>query len=311
MCDRLEAFLAHATTTWPTSSLRGVHLDFTHDHTTMQSTTGIDLQTRTGAYQAVAVFSSRDGADVSSFNYSSWQGRELDRPLWELGSFARLLEQSTGQLHPRPVGDKFVGDVVITPDCLPSFLGPLAALISDASLISGTSVFKDALGKAIADPQLTLHTRPSSSRRARPVYITRDGRVSADSTLVERGVLGSYLLSHRGALRTGLPIGPSDGGGYEVQPGATPLQDLIGHVDRGVLLCRFSGGRPSDNGDFSGVAKNSYLIEDGRITAPLAETMVSGNLVRMLKSVRGISSEHVDYGYCDLPWVRFGGLTVS
>jgi PmbA protein len=311
MCGRLEEFLAWAEASWPTSSLRGVHLDFTHEHTTLRSTTGIDLAAQVGAYQAVAVFSARDGADVSSFNYTAWQGRALDQPLAEVGSFARLLEQSTEQLHPRPVGRKFVGEVIVTPDCLPSFIRPLEGLLSDGSLIAGTSVFKEALGETIADSRLTLRSRPAAAERARPSFLTADGRPNDEAMVIDRGVLRSFLLSHRGALRTGLPQGASDGGGYEIEPGPRALDELIGGVDRGVLLCRFSGGRPSDNGDFSGVAKNSYLIEDGRITAPLAETMVSGNLVRMLKSVRGVSRDHVDFGFCDLPWVSFGGLTVS
>ncbi len=257
------------------------------------------------------MFSARDGVDVSSFNYSVWQGRDLSQPLHELGSFARLLSQSQGQLHPQRVPDKFVGTVVVTPDCLPSFLGPFAQSLGDSSLVAGTSMYRDSLRSQVTDDKLTIHCRPASERRGRPDFFTKDGRVAADSTLVERGVLQGFLLSDRGATRTGLPRGDNEGGGYEIDPGDTPLDELISGIERGVLLCRFSGGRPSDNGDFSGVAKNSYLIEDGKVQTPLGETMVSGNFVRMLKEVRGVSAEHTDFGFCDLPWVAFEGLTVS
>jgi PmbA protein len=86
---------------------------------------------------------------------------------------------------------------------------------------------------------------------------------------------------------------------------------MVKKIDRGVLVCRFSGGRPGNNGDFAGVAKNSYLIHDGEISLPLSETMVSGNAVSMLKDIAGISKDRVDYGSAILPWVHFTGMTVS
>ena len=61
-------------------------------------------------------------------------------------------------------------------------------------------------------------------------------------------------------------------------------------VERGVLLGRFSGGSPSPSGDFSGVAKNSFLIEniDATIIAqapkmrPYIDTMRE-NIARVLQ----------------------------
>ena len=64
-------------------------------------------------------------------------------------------------------------------------------------------------------------------------------------------------------------------------------------------------------GHFTGVAKNSFLIKDGKIAQALTETMISGNLAQMLKSVRGISAESVNYGTCILPYAAFDGITVS
>ena len=68
------------------------------------------------------------------------------------------------------------------------------------------------------------------------------------------------------------------GGQEREMPGL--LDDMVADVEKGVLITRFSGGRPSDNGDFSGVAKNSYYIEDGEVKFPLSETMVSGKGVQ-------------------------------
>ena len=80
---------------------------------------------------------------------------------------------------------------------------------------------------------------------------------------------------------------------------------------QGVLLSRFSGGYPASNGDFSGVAKNSYYIENGEIKYPITETMVSGNVREMFESLDEVSCDRIDFGSGILPWISFKGITVS
>ena len=104
---------------------------------------------------------------------------------------------------------------------------------------------------------------------------------------------------------------PAGGGNIEIVAGDKPLEQCLKNVKKGVLVCRFSGGSPAANGDFSGVAKNSFLIEDGRITRALSETMISGNFADMLRKVEWISAEALNDGSSILPYVAFGGVTVS
>ncbi|MBT6551992.1 MAG: TldD/PmbA family protein, partial [Gammaproteobacteria bacterium] len=87
--------------------------------------------------------------------------------------------------------------------------------------------------------------------------------------------------------------------------------DLIAGVEKGILLGRFSGGSPNDKGDFSGVAKNSYYIENGKILYPVSETMVSGNIASVLKEVNAVSRQQVDFGNCAYSWIRSPGLVIS
>ena len=120
-----------------------------------------------------------------------------------------------------------------------------------------------------------------------------------------------FNLSLYGANKTGKPRAPNSGGCWVIDAGDQGLADLIASVERGILLNRFSGGKPSANGDFSGVAKNSYLIEGGRIARPVSETMLAGNLAGLLRAVSGVSKERVDFGASVYPWVKAGGVTIS
>ena len=89
------------------------------------------------------------------------------------------------------------------------------------------------------------------------------------------------------------------------------LSNIISSTIKGVLLSRFSGGSPSDNGDFSGVAKNSYYIEDGKIKYPISETMISGNICQMLHDIKNVSKETINFGSSIYPWIQFSDLTIS
>ncbi|MCR4903415.1 MAG: hypothetical protein K6A23_11205 [Butyrivibrio sp.] len=73
----------------------------------------------------------------------------------------------------------------------------------------------------------------------------------------------------------------------------------------------FSGGEPGTNGEFSGVAKNSFLIENGKITKALTETMINGNLGKMFENIREVSKEQICFGFGVIPYIAFDGIIIS
>ena len=105
--------------------------------------------------------------------------------------------------------------------------------------------------------------------------------------LIEAGVLKNFSLSRYGASKTGLKRSANSGSTMVFGNGDTPLEELIAGVEKGILLGRFSGGEPGPAGDLSGVAKNSFLIENGKVTKPLSEVMIAGNLGDMLRDTEG------------------------
>jgi len=125
-------------------------------------------------------------------------------------------------------------------------------------------------------------------------------------------VLSSFALSLYGSRKTGHPrAGNTAFGSIEVEAGDTPLAEMIKGIDRGILLNRFSGASPGPSGDVSGVAKNSFLIENGVVTDAISETMVSFNIVDILGNIPAISKERCENGMSVLPWCCFDGITIS
>ena len=129
--------------------------------------------------------------------------------------------------------------------------------------------------------------------------------------MLRDGRLLTLLPSLYGSRRTGLPHVPVTEGGWEISPGERSRGDLVASVARGAVVGRLSMGMPAANGDFSGVIKNSFLVESGVVGTALSEVMISGNIARMLQDLRAVSRERIDTGATLLPWLQIGGLHFS
>lgn len=309
MADRLDEFLDFTQQKYPRITLGMVTLSHLRSQQTLCNSNGVRFESSRGRYDAGAMFTARDGSDVSSFSFCGASYLDLGQPIADTGSFDRLLASTSDQVRTQKVPDKFTGDLIIAPDCVGAFVGFLLESISRGRMVADTSIYKGKLDKQVADSRLTIHSRPLDL--ASGYSVTSDGYPAENLKIVENGVLRSYLLDQYGANKTGLARSKSSGGSYVIEAGADALDDMVADVEKGVLITRFSGGRPSDNGDFSGVAKNSYYIEDGEVKFPLSETMVSGNLAEVLRNICAISRERVDSGSSILPWIRVGGIGIS
>lgn len=308
MCDRLDEFLDHTNSNFPSVTLGVAGISHAVATQHYANSNGVLFDSRDGCYSAQAMFTARDKKDVSSFSYSGVSTRALDRPVAECGSFDRLMANAVAQVCTQKVPQKFVGDLIITPDCLGSFIGFLLNNIGSGPMISGTSIYKGRLHEQVAADALTICSLPCDMPSGH--FVTDDGYPSENGVVVENGKLQTYLLDLYASRKTGFER-TQTGGCYEVAPGDVPFETMLGDVQQGVLISRFSGGRPSEKGDFSGVAKNSFYIEDGEVRQPISETMVSGNLAALLMDIDAVSIETVHFGSSHYPWVKVSNIGVS
>ena len=249
----------------------------------------------------------REGGQTSSFNYAGGTADALaDVP--QAFGIDRMMRELTAQVHTRPLGERFVGDVVLAPGAVDDLLSWLMGQLGDGPLIDGSSLYRQRVGDRIASPLLTLKSRYDAPGCA---PLSADAFLAPPATLLDAGVLTQLTPSLYGSRKTGLPHRPVAGAGWELLPGTTPLAAIVGAVPRGALVGRLSMGDPAPNGDFSGVIKNRFLIEGGQVGPALAETMINGNVAQMLHDVLAVSTERIDAGSQALPWLRVGGLHFS
>jgi PmbA protein len=311
MHQRLTEMLAETKKLFPLTILEGVHLDHVHSQLSLLNSNGVDFQAQEGHYGFTAMFTSKEGAKASSFNYTGGSLLSLNRALLDTFGLADLLRQSVEHIHPKSVSEKFSGELILTPYSLPSMLGSYLGYLSDSSLIGGTSLFKDKLGQRVASPLFSVRSDPRGAAMATHEFFDAEGFESQPFEIFSEGVLKSFLLSQYGSRKTGKEKAKSGGGHLVVRSGATPFSEMLRGLKRGILLGRFSGGRPSENGDFSGVAKNSYYVEDGKILYPVSETMISGNLSQLFAGISHVSQESVNFGNSIYPYLLAPGVTIS
>ena len=276
------------------------------------NSSGTEFITLAGHYNLDVMFTARDGDNASSFVGEGFMTDDLSVPFIKRSRIADTFEETQKQIYTESFDGKFTGTLVAPPGLLMSFLeSVIYNFVSDGPILNGTSVWKDKLGTQVADPRLTISFRPSSELLPGGDPYTSEGYLTSDYSIIENGVLKYFDISDYIANKTGFERAPNGGSNIIVEAGDVPLADIIASVDRGIFVGRFSGGEPSSNGDFSGVAKNSFLIENGKLTKPLQETMISGNLADILLNIGQISKETVNDGASVLPYVSFPGITIS
>ena len=281
-------------------------------HWLSRNTNGTEFEGIGGQYHFSIEICASDGERTTGLDYTGIAMKTLGQPLIELGDIRRHLEDIRRSIHPETLEGKFEGTLILTPGCAANFIFmTLSNYICDGVIINGTSQWLDKVGEQVADEKLTITLDPYDERIISGECGTASGFRSEKVTLIEKGVLKTHWLSLYGANKTGRPVVKNTGSDLVVTPGDKTLEELIASVDKGLIIGYYSGGQPGTNGEFSGVAKNSFLIENGKIKGAVTETMVNGNLGEAFRKIRGISREVLCDGGSVVPYIAVDGIVIS
>lgn len=312
MYQQMTDMLADTKRDFPKISFDSIGVEHNYSEKLYANTNGVRLSDEQGIYQLSNMFIARDGETASSFNYFGTVYENPSERVLESGRVKRLLDETQRQIVTEQFEGSFVGDIVITPGCLENFLWYIGSTyLQDSAMISGTSPWKEKIGEQVASALVNIELVAESPELPGTSNLSGDGYVAENMPVIEGGVLKNFVLSRYGASKTGLKRSANSGSTFVFGKGETLLEELITGVERGILLGRFSGGNPGPAGDLSGVAKNSFLIENGKVTKPLSEVMIAGNLGDMLRDTVAVSQERENSGYWLLPWIRVSGVTIS
>ncbi len=304
---RHQAFMAEH---YPKVLIRDSTYQFSNRWRSFANSSGRSHHERRAGYGATTIFSARDGERATSFNFTAASSVAPFPDLIEVATLRELLDGAMASFDPKPVPTTFVGDVIFTPDSLGTFVNPVLQSITGYTVMKGTSPFQDSIGQRIADPRLTVTNRPRSTEFPLAASFDSDGVPAADLPVITEGILEHHLIDWYTSRKLDRPM-TAGVVHVDVAVGHDTFEEMVAGTERGIILGRFSGGTPNPKLDFSGVAKNSFYVEDGEIRFPIHETMIAGNFSDLLNSIRAIGSRSVNYGGHAFPALAASGVTIS
>ncbi len=229
-------------------------------------------------------------------------------------------ERAVTRLNPvRPRTAKL--PVVYDPRVASSLLGHLAGAINGASVARGTTFLKDRLGSRVFPAGITIIDDPLRRRGLRSRSFDGEGVPTAQRSLIDDGVLTTWLLDSRSARQLGLastahawrgtggPPAPGPSNLY-MRPGPLSPAALMADIREGLYVTELIGmGVNGLTGDYSRGAAG-FMIRDGAIAEPVAEITIAGHLAEMFAHLIPADDLRFRRG-TDAPTIRVEGMTMA
>jgi TldD protein len=168
----------------------------------------------------------------------------------------------------------------------------------------GTSAFSGLIGKRVASEKCTVVDNGTLPSRRGSINVDDEGSPTQNTVLIEKGILKGYLSDKLSSKLMGMPdTGNGRRESYEHIPmprmtntymlaGEDAPEDIIRSVNRGVYAVNFGGGQVDiTSGKFVFSASEAYMIENGKITAPLKNCTLIGNGPDALTRVSMVGSD--------------------
>ena len=168
----------------------------------------------------------------------------------------------------------------------------------------GTSAFAGLLGQRIASPGVTVVDDGTLPDRRGSLTVDDEGTPSGRTTMIEDGILTGYIQDRMNARLMGVaPTGNGRRQSYAHAPmprmtntvmlgGDRAPADLLHGIKRGLYAVNFGGGSVDiTSGKFVFSASEAYLIEDGRVTAPVKGATLIGNGPDALLKIDAIGND--------------------
>lgn len=168
----------------------------------------------------------------------------------------------------------------------------------------GLSVYHKKMGEKIANELITVIDDATIEGRRGSFTFDDEGVPSQKTVLIEKGTLKNYMFNREYSLREGTP---STGNGrresFRFKPicrmtntmiasGEHDPEEIVRSTEKGLFVRKMGGGQVNTvTGDFVFEVNEAYLIEKGKLGAPVRGAVLTGNGPRVMSSVDRVGSD--------------------
>jgi PmbA protein len=275
-----------------------------------------------GTYASIVVSPVADDGDGKKRSGHHWSAKrhfaELDSPEQVGREAAR---RTLAKLGARKL-DTQQAPVIFDSDSGRSILGLLAGCITGGSVWRKSSYLAEREGQRIASDLVTVIDDPLLTRGPGSRAFDGEGLLSRRNTVVEAGVLRSFLLDTYSAKKLGRQstASASRGGGGGVSsstsnlyllPGSESPEALLARTPRALYVTDMMGyGFNAVTGDFSRGA-SGFWIENGERVFPVSEVTISLNLHDLLQRIDAVANDQDWRTSISTPTFRVSSMTIA
>jgi len=212
--------------------------------------------------------------------------------------------------------------VVFEPEIAATLLRHLSGALSGYSLYKGASFLIGKLGDKIASELITVVDDGTIPAALGSKPFDGEGLPTGRKTVVEKGVLQSYLLDTYSGRKLGYPstgnaarsVGEPPGvapTNFYLSPGSYSPEKIIASVEEGFYVTELIGfGVNLVTGDYSRGAAGIW-IEKGELTYPVEEVTIAGNLKEILLNIEMVGNDLEMRDRICAPTVKISRMTVA
>lgn len=187
--------------------------------------------------------------------------------------------------------------VIFDADAGRALLGGIITAVNGERVLQGASFLKESLGKQVASALLTLVDDGTKPKGLASKPFDGEGVPTMKNTIIENGVLKSFIYNVRAARRAGVKsTGNASRGGFSSLPGIGThnvyvaagknlRNEIIASTQKGLLVKEVTGyGIDPVSGNFSG-GVSGFWIENGKILHPVKGLTIAGRAFEILNAI--------------------------
>jgi TldD protein len=233
------------------------------------------------------------------------------------------------KMSPREHGMEASRQAILLLDAVDAPAGPMELILANAEsgvllhesvghpleadfIRKGTSAYTGRIGHKVASPLVTVIDDGTVANDRGSINFDDEGTITSPNVLIENGILRGYMHDRISAAIFGVaPTGNGRRESYRFPPiprmtvtylatGTSDPEEILRSTKRGIYCKSFRGGQVDiSNGDFVFVPIEAYLVEGGRIVAPVKNLTLIGNGPDALSKVTMVGS---DFAFSDGRW---------
>lgn len=193
--------------------------------------------------------------------------------------------------------------IVLDKQVAQDLVGAMSDHFSAKSVAEGGSRLNEKIGKKVFSDKISIIDDPNQTNLSGARPFDSEGVLSKTNTIVENGVLKTFLTNMKYAKKFNLAnTGNASGGAGEmdispsnivVQKGMDSISSLLSAADEVIHVTRVDAihsGFDDVTGDFS-LPAVGFLYQKGQRAYPVNQFVLSGNIFDVLKNVDGVSNQ--------------------